>query len=239
MWLDVEEEQEFAWLMSEIFAATPLPLPGPNRVAQVLWEEQSDEEDLWGMDTFTSVLSLSKKKLRDAEITRPQRVLRSTEIAVDAGLSDQGKSAVIPACLLIPPPRSTSRPTTSQADTAFSSSSKHRPPPLSLPSKSPLSNHKLPQVVQIYPDQPDHMQSQTVNENDPTTPFVRPRVAPHPRSTSILIPVPTVKKSPPIPPIPGQYPKQHVSFFEPVTPVDHGKGRTGNWLKKVVGGGRV
>ena len=44
MWLDVEEEQEFAWLMSEVFALVPQPLSG---VETVLWEEKSDT-DSWG-----------------------------------------------------------------------------------------------------------------------------------------------------------------------------------------------
>ncbi|KAK4685984.1 hypothetical protein P7C73_g4155, partial [Tremellales sp. Uapishka_1] len=51
MWLDVEEEQEFAWLMSEIFQWMPsTPV------------ESYDEEAEWGMETFTSVLALPKQK---------------------------------------------------------------------------------------------------------------------------------------------------------------------------------
>ncbi|OCF30559.1 hypothetical protein I316_07827 [Kwoniella heveanensis BCC8398] len=75
MWLDVEEEQEFAWLMSEIFALVPQPLPSPSIVVShqddaedvtVLYEssEGEGEEVRWGMANFTSVLSLPKPKTR-------------------------------------------------------------------------------------------------------------------------------------------------------------------------------
>ncbi|WWC61903.1 uncharacterized protein I303_104489 [Kwoniella dejecticola CBS 10117] len=60
MWLDVEEEQEFAWLLSEIFALHPQPLPDLARIRS--HGSTSEPEDRWEMETFTSILSLPKPK---------------------------------------------------------------------------------------------------------------------------------------------------------------------------------
>lgn len=98
MWLDVEEEQEFAWLMSDALTAVPpAPLPSVAAVeakakatrkaeAQAVEEmvrimekregrqrvKQLDEMDVlcgsdgesekWGMEAFTSILSIPKPK---------------------------------------------------------------------------------------------------------------------------------------------------------------------------------
>lgn len=80
MWLDVQEEQEFAWLMSDVPAVpSPLPLPltagsgvslmkgveGVEDGYEVVFEETSENEgeiDKWGMETFQSVLNMPKVK---------------------------------------------------------------------------------------------------------------------------------------------------------------------------------
>ncbi|WWC69930.1 uncharacterized protein I206_103874 [Kwoniella pini CBS 10737] len=61
MWLDVEEEQEFAWLLSEIFALHPQPLPNLTKINSNELES-FDGEDKWEMENFTSILSLPKPK---------------------------------------------------------------------------------------------------------------------------------------------------------------------------------
>ena len=70
MWLDVEEEQEFAWLMSETYTQPAGLLPaaridhkadgraGSHAVLHVGTTAQA----AWGMEAFTSVLSLPKGK---------------------------------------------------------------------------------------------------------------------------------------------------------------------------------
>ncbi|OXG17574.1 hypothetical protein C367_05062 [Cryptococcus neoformans Ze90-1] len=101
MWLDVEEEQEFAWLMSDVVAAVPpAPLPSVAAVnakakgepeAKAVEEmvrakqrreerqrvKQLDEMDVlcgsdedsakWGMEAFTSILSIPKPKSTSAK----------------------------------------------------------------------------------------------------------------------------------------------------------------------------
>ncbi|WVQ79608.1 hypothetical protein IAT38_001708 [Cryptococcus sp. DSM 104549] len=72
MWMDVEEEQEFAWLMSEV-AAVPAPLPLVDAALarqeravegiQVMYESEEGEAEKWGMEAFTSVLSLPKPRV--------------------------------------------------------------------------------------------------------------------------------------------------------------------------------
>ncbi|WWC89027.1 uncharacterized protein L201_003945 [Kwoniella dendrophila CBS 6074] len=78
MWSDVEEEQEFAWLLSEIFALIPQPLPEPstttttttnsnlidNNQNKVARDENENEENKWEMENFTSILSLPKPKTK-------------------------------------------------------------------------------------------------------------------------------------------------------------------------------
>lgn len=101
MWLDVEEEQEFAWLMSDVVAAVP-PAPLPSvaavnakakgepetkaveemvRAKQRREERQrvkqldemdvlcgsDDESAKWGMEAFTSILSIPKPKSTSAK----------------------------------------------------------------------------------------------------------------------------------------------------------------------------
>ena len=61
MWLDVEEEQEFAWLMSDFTFADVWSAAGDGSLGavEVLYEEDGqEEEEVWGMKPLTSVLSL-------------------------------------------------------------------------------------------------------------------------------------------------------------------------------------
>ena len=63
MWLDVEEEQEFAWLMSDQ-PSLSLPLSIPGLSDSDLPTDEGEEDD-WEMERFTSVLSLDKPKKRE------------------------------------------------------------------------------------------------------------------------------------------------------------------------------
>ncbi|WVQ74409.1 hypothetical protein IAR50_004010 [Cryptococcus sp. DSM 104548] len=88
MWLDVEEEQEFAWLMGKAIATVPAPLPSVQDLSESMDEASpvaglqnrrrdrcmddmstlygSDEEEdrgKWGMEAFTSILSVPKPKI--------------------------------------------------------------------------------------------------------------------------------------------------------------------------------
>ncbi|ODN97256.1 hypothetical protein L198_03819 [Cryptococcus wingfieldii CBS 7118] len=82
MWLDVEEEQEFAWLMSEAIAAVPAPLPSVDDLSESIGgtfpvkrrdrciddmstlcgSDEEEDSGKWGMEAFTSILSVPKPK---------------------------------------------------------------------------------------------------------------------------------------------------------------------------------
>ncbi len=251
MWLDVEEEQEFAWLMSEIFAAVPPPLPPLADGGELLWEERSDDEDQWGMEAFTSVLSLPKPKSdmnrRKGEsfielgTPAPRRVPRPEMASHPRSNPIPSTSRVttppsMSAPLLIPPPRTSSRdPSPSDSDSTSSSRQpKHRPPPLALPTSPPKSK-RLPQLTATTPDRPKTKRATT---EQPTTPFVKPRTAPRPAPSSE--PIPAVPKLlPPLAITSMPEPRQEMSFFDPVTPIaQESRGRLGDWFSKVVNGVR-
>jgi len=251
MWLDVEEEQEFAWLMSEIFAAVPAPLPD---LPQVLWEERSDGEDQWRMEAFTSVLSPSKIKAKGGQGGQVRKQAESfielkTPVSRRAPRSDvldihprttslvtashHAKAPSISAPLLIPPTRSSSRSTSPDSDSTAVSArpAKHRPSPLTLHGSQPISS--VPHITDAT-SRPKTKRSATVQ---PTTPFVRPRSAPRPAPASSSNPIPAVPKLPAG--LKNPEPEQcqgEVSWFDPVTPVEPvSRGRPGKWFRKVVG----
>ncbi|OCF74299.1 hypothetical protein I204_04670 [Kwoniella mangroviensis CBS 8886] len=90
MWLDVEEEQEFAWLLSEIFALIPQPLPDLT-LAKVKSNETTgsqEEENNWEMENFTSILSLPKPKAhsKGKSKTGKKTKVRSENSFLDLGL---------------------------------------------------------------------------------------------------------------------------------------------------------
>lgn len=121
MWLDVEEEQEFAWLMSDVVAAVP-PAPLPSvaavnakakgepearaveemvRAKQMREERQrvkqldemdvlcgSDEESAkWGMEAFTSILSIPKPKSTSAKPKPKSKFSRKEPSKIDISAS--------------------------------------------------------------------------------------------------------------------------------------------------------
>ena len=171
MWMDVEEELEFAWLLSDA-GAVPSPLP--------------EVEHAWGMGAFTSVLAMPRP-------TKPTaRETGLAKLTKDTSFIDFDDSPVVPRqvpkldlevspwseSLLIHPTRGAARPQlvrteSSDSDASSSGSGKRRkapPPPLKLNARH-LNPH-LPVV-----------------SHTPETPFVRPRRAPIPN-----VPPPNVPK---------------------------------------------
>lgn len=247
MWLDVEEEQEFAWLMGEPMVAPPSLPP----VGDTLHRIASNDEEEWGMERFTSVLSLSGKSGKskrldgeswlDLETPVPRKAERSKMLdlrddthiwankalpAPPTTLSSSLPSN--PGTLVRPPPRSSSRTPPSRNGRTPSPKSKNRPPPLTLSDTRPRGN--LPVITATTPthSRPGVHKSKPSIEllpapeiKDPTTPFAHPRPAPAP------------KGAPPVPSIPQRYASMNnislpysipveeepVSFFEPVTPI--------------------
>ncbi|WVQ67326.1 uncharacterized protein L199_005522 [Kwoniella botswanensis] len=89
MWLDVEEEQEFAWLLSEIFALIPQPLPDLT-LAKVKSNETTgsqEEENKWEMENSTSILSLPKPK---AHSNGKSKTGKKTKVASENSFLDLG-----------------------------------------------------------------------------------------------------------------------------------------------------
>ena len=209
MWLDVEEEQEFAWLMSEM-SAPMSTLPDRSGTDELLWEEGSDDEDSWGMESFTSVLTLPHSPL-----------------------SGKGKGSIklgaAPISLRAPRKRSDD----SDSTVISSLRPKNRPPPLKLPFNKSATNSRLPQIAMGSPDRPKRNGSES---EQPKTPFVRPRaVPPKPVAAIHLVsPVPKLQI------FSMSEQDEDVSFFDPVTPIDPvSRSRPGRWLRKVAGGVRL
>ncbi|WWD03311.1 hypothetical protein V865_001362 [Kwoniella europaea PYCC6329] len=91
MWLDVEEEQEFARLLSEIFALIPQPLPDLT-LAKVKSNETTgsqEEENKWEMEKFTSILSLPKPKSNNSSNTKT-KVGKKTKVGSENSFLDLG-----------------------------------------------------------------------------------------------------------------------------------------------------
>ncbi|ORY26156.1 hypothetical protein BCR39DRAFT_542008 [Naematelia encephala] len=247
-WLDVEEEAEFAWLMSD--APAHFSANGRQGTAEeVIWEGSEMEEDIWGMKTFTSVLALPNQPKTRPQPKNQESFLDVATTPLPRRSPKQDLTTVQPwlsTPLVIPPPRTSSRPhthtrTPSPASSSSSSSSsdkiKRRPSPLTLaPSKR---NPKFP-IVSLSPAQ---------------TPFAHPRVAPRPTPVPVnaqvqrLVPT-LLPANTPI----SKKAEEQVSFFEPVTPVEalgglqghkrvfsggkevaRGTNGGGRWFKKVVG----
>ncbi|WVW84196.1 hypothetical protein I302_106226 [Kwoniella bestiolae CBS 10118] len=140
MWLDVEEEQEFAWLLSEILALIPQPLPDTDTSLSKIRTNDStssrEERDRWEMENFTSVLSLPKPKptktnggksgrkgkgsdnsFLDLDTPKPPRELNINPWSHKRSLSNPTSPTKLsispPMPALIPPPRTSSKPASS------------------------------------------------------------------------------------------------------------------------------
>lgn len=247
MWLDVEEEQEFAWLMGEPM----IPPPGLPPVGETLRRTASNDEEAWGMERFTSVLSLGGKSGKskrvdgeswlDLETPIPRKAERSKMLELRDDTHIWANKALPappttlssslpsnPGTLLHPPPRSSSRTPPTRNRRTPSPKSKNRPPPLTLSDTRPRGN--LPVITATTPTHPRPGVDRSKPSiellpapeiKDPITPFAHPRPAPAP------------KGAPPVPSIPQRYAsinnlslpysipveEEPVSFFESVTPI--------------------
>ena len=241
MWLDVEEEQEFAWLMSDMINQPPLPLSSFNEQGQVVNDENEDETgeyDQWGMGNFTSVLNIpklksshgkSKKKTSKDEtfLELDSPGFGNTTFGYSLDMSDPWSrypsSSSPPKKPAQPAPTQLATPPPSETESTASSGrnspprGRDRPQPLTLLAKR-SRDPNLPII------------SATSSATHPTTPFTRPRRAP---TVPILIPANTTPPVPPVPILPASIPGSllpidHVdvfdppamSYFEPITPVD-------------------
>ncbi|KAI9639249.1 uncharacterized protein MKK02DRAFT_39545 [Dioszegia hungarica] len=98
MWLDVEEEQEFAWLMSDLTSElTPGQRARVERAAGLGREVIGEEE--WGMEEFTSVLGMKKAGLDSprkspAERKKDKGGTKVFESFLDLGLEDEPVSEI-------------------------------------------------------------------------------------------------------------------------------------------------
>jgi hypothetical protein len=246
MWVDVEEEQEFAWLMSE--AAFPWPVTSESD--ELLYRSPSaSEEDDWGMRKFTSVLSLSDKEAGkkhrkeeswlELETPLPRKVERTKilELPVDASLrstkalpktpNQSGLSSSLPSTsplLLQTPPRSSSRspPTISGSPPK----AKTRPPPHTQSNDRPRGN--LPVITATTPTHPrrTHKAALSIEVMPlrrplltmPNTPFAHPRPAPAPGNLPPKLILPSQYSVKQAPPH-LSVEEEPMSFFEPVTPI--------------------
>ena len=217
MWQDVEEEQEFAWLMSEQSSLHPAPVPGARAPLRPLREDRE-----WGMETFTSVLSLPKRSAPKKKGKKPTK----DESFFDFGDDDQGGAAdsshnahkptrldftekTLPCSSsseslnVVTPTKSgmTGRPSSPDSfDFAPLRAEspprlKNRPPPLVL--APPVKNARLP-TISITPGTSNSAHAgqrvvTAVKAELPHTPFARPRRAP----------IPGYREMPAIPAVPA------------------------------------
>lgn len=240
LWLDVEEEQEFAWLLSDV--------PQRRRVSEIIvitGEEEVDDEDMWGMKAFQSVLNMPKPKpaSKVKEVSAPTSVEPSTppkQVShLQAFLNVDPYAATSSANNTPAPATSPLVSNTSPASDVLSSSpqssdngspskstkTKRRPPPLTLRGKPPTT--RLPVLVVAEtpreetieacprPSKPSISQPRPKTaQQAPTTPFVRPRTAPAPAPVQLPTPAAALQTSPT-----SSDQSQPRSFFDAPSPV--------------------
>lgn len=178
-WLDQQEEQEFAWLMSEVSIRNPSPIPTIQKK-----EPPENAEPQWAMDNFTSVLSIkptysqkprkSDKKAHGRGIgesfmdfgpepsptpapSRPQQEMEPWQDAqlVKPSLKDTISAPMAhPPPLLQPPPRITSHARSASLATPPVDAFANRPvtPPTQIASGrlSPPRNKKRPPPLFLH-----------------------------------------------------------------------------------------
>lgn len=247
MWQDVEEEQEFAWLMSEQYSMNPLPLP----VKLPAKSADTHEDGEWGMEKFTSVLTLPKPKLapKSRKAKKPSTEESFFDFGDDDGNTDKPPRLAISdntlpwsssteSLQVVTPSKSgiTGRPsspdsfdyTPPRADSP--PRIKNRPPPLMLAPS--VCDRRLPSIS-TSPITSTSAGGRGLRVEAPITPFARPRRAPIPGYREI----PSVPAIPTVPAISGQptaagslptlarngrYQEEplQMSYFEPDTPTE-------------------
>ena len=249
MWFDIEEEQEFAWLMSDPSASRPR-----GKATSSVAPTDDSDDDTWGMKAFTSVLSQPPKPKIAKETTRVEDsfvdMFDKPKIRTRRQAKPQAAphpwSAAALAQDITPastPPALVSRLASDSSSSSSGLSSpeyvpdpprrpKHRPPPLvlnlvpkvglpviCLNSPPPLPYNRKPRVEKLASPVQSRMSIQT--------PFVHPRRAPKPRSSIGLghppLPRSTDTRMPLLPPLDIYMLEEEeleISCFEPVTPTD-------------------
>jgi len=249
MWFDIEEEQEFAWLMSD--PSVPRPRA---KVPQSIATTEDSEDETWGIRAFTSVLAQPSKPRKEKESKRVEDSFVDMFDKPKVRTRRQPKPTAAPhpwsaAALAQDSPPGTTPPALVSRLVSDSSSSssglsspeynpepprrpKHRPPPLVLDlvpkaglpvvclnSPPPLTYIRKPSVEK--PVSP--VQSRTSIQ----TPFVHPRRAPKPRTSIALghppLPRSTDTRMPLLPPLTiymSEEEELEISCFEPVTPTE-------------------
>lgn len=252
MWFDVEEEQEFAWLMSDP------TVPRPRKKVSAPTPVEDSEDETWGMKAFTSVLAQpSKAKKEDREKstrvedsfvdmfdkpkvrTRRQHTKAAPHPWSAAALAQDSTPATTPPALVS---RSANDSSSSSGLSSPESAAspprrpKHRPPPLVLDlqpkSGLPVVCLNSPPAVPFSNRQPkvNKPASPAQSRRSIQTPFVHPRRAPKPRAAIGLghppLPRSTDTRMPLLPPLSiymADEEELEVSCFDPVTPTDETK----------------
>jgi hypothetical protein len=262
MWLDLEEEQDFAWLMSDPSLSSRSPA------------SRNSDEDGWGRKAFSNVLAPTAKakpskakpvedSFNDmfADRAKPKSRKPVARSAVPHPWSAAALAADDPPDLV---PRNVSDSSSSSSGPSSPTSDaspppprrpKHRPPPLILDLQP---KHGLPVIILNSPLVPMSMNAQPRQPRPASpikprmsvlsaqTPFVHPRRAPMPMSIGLghpPLPRMTDTRMPLLPPIELYDPDEElqISCFEPDSPTDAkhpGFNRLGSnerrgWLKKV------
>lgn len=249
MWFDIEEEQEFAWLMSDPTIARPR-----TKIAQTFAPGPDPEDETWGMKAFTSVLAQPSKPRKEKETKRVEdsfvdmfdkpkvrtrrqpRPVAAPHPWSAAALAEDSTSSMTPPALVSrlgsDSSSSSSGPSSPESSPDPPRRPKHRPPPLvlnlvpkaglpvvCLNSPPPIPYNRKPRVEKPASPVQSRMSIQT--------PFVHPRRAPKPKSSIGLghppLPMSTDTRMPLLPPL-GIYmadeEELEISCFEPVTPTE-------------------
>ncbi|KAL7422035.1 hypothetical protein Q5752_003808 [Cryptotrichosporon argae] len=242
MWIDVEEEQEFAWLMSEVFAL-PAPVARSRAETEDTGIDVDVDADNWGMDIFTSVLNVKRNEAAQhgphpwsagsaSPKPQPQPKPKRRPPPLKLHTSPPGNlpvSAALSPTLRPLPARTVSLPKLSLALPK---------PSLPIPSLVKPSFKRAHTHTQAPEPEPELELLATPLElkhisyvAPPGTPSAHPRVAP-----GVPVPHPSAPASAPAPTAPAQLvvpARRDVSFFEPVTPVGALKVEGSRWLRKV------
>lgn len=261
MWFDNEEEQEFAWLMSD----PSLPRIRGKALGTIASVDDSEDET-WGMKAFTSVLSQPSKTKKEKESkrmedsfvemfdkpkVRTRRQPKPPHPWSAAALAQDSSPATTPPALISQLASDSSSSSSGLSSPEYSPDPprrpKHRPPPLFLDlapkaglpvvclnSPPPLPYNRKPRVEKPAEPVETRMSIQT--------PFVHPRRAPKPRSSIGLghptLPRYTDTRMPLLPPlniIVSDDEELEISCFEPVTPTEEkhfGHDRSGSSEKR-------
>lgn len=183
MWLDVEEEQEFTWLMSDVSFSVPSPLPVVVDAQgwEVIYEETSDngvENEQWGLENFKSVLAMSEPQsmksrhpfaavgasIKEKTLAKKgKKVMRDKEESfMDFGESKSSKNATLvnrPKRLVVPTSTLPWSSSTESLTVVTPTKSESFSSPDASPSHSSRSRSASPPVRPPRPDSPPRVRN--------------------------------------------------------------------------------